>query len=240
MKTLILIIFISFTVISSAQLFEQFKKEALKAVGETDNKIGFTKEEAGEAIKEALSNGTEKVTELVSKDGGFLNNPEIKIPFPEDAKKIKSTLEKIGLKKQVEDVENSINSAAEIASQEAKEVFLKAIMDMSIKDAIKIVKGDDNSATVYLDENTREELTQRFKPIIEKALEKSDATKYWEVATKSYNKVPFTKKVNTDLIDYTNRKALDGLFLMISKEEKKIRENPIEQTTELLKKVFGS
>lgn len=239
MKKILIFSLIIFSFNAYSQLFEALKREAVKAVGEDSEKLGFSKDEAGKAIKEALSKGTEKVTEVVSKDGGYLNNPEIKIPFPKEADKIKKTLTSIGMKKQVQDVEESINKAAELAAVEAKEIFLEAIKDMTISDAVKIVKGRDNAATEYLTDNTSDDLTAKFKPIIKDALDKVEATRYWELATKQYNKVPFTKKVNTNLVDYTNRKALEGLFLMIAKEEKNIRENPVERTTELLKKVFG-
>lgn len=239
MKKILIFSLILFSFNAYSQLFEALKREAVKALGEDSERLGFSKDEAGKAIKEALSKGTEKVTEVVSKDGGYLNNPKIKIPFPKEADKIKKTLTSIGMKKQVQDVEESINKAAELAAVEAKEIFLEAIKDMTINDAVKIVKGQDNAATEYLTDNTSDDLTAKFKPIIKNALDKVDATRYWELATKQYNKVPFTKKVNTDLVDYTNKKALEGLFLMIANEEKSIRENPVERTTELLKKVFG-
>lgn len=243
MKSLIILLvsILTITIALEAQLFETLKREAVKqALDVESTSINFTQDEAAGAIKEALTKGISKGAEQVSKADGFLKNPEIKIPFPEDAKKVETTLRKAGMGKQVDQAVVSINRAAEMASKEAKEVFIQSIKDMSVKDAVKIIKGEDDAATSYLQENTSEELASRFKPIIKTSLEKTDATKNWNTVMKSYNKIPFVKKVNPDLTDYVTQKALDGLFIMIAKEELEIRKDPIARTTDLLKKVFGA
>jgi hypothetical protein len=110
---------------------------------------------------------------------------------------------------------------------------------MSIGDAIGILRGPDTAATSYLKKSTTPQLTVSFKPVIEASLKKTDATKYWKDVFETYNKIPFTKKVNTDLTTYATQKAIDGIFYYVAVEEKNIRKNPAAQATDLLKKVFG-
>lgn len=200
---------------------------------------GFSQEEAANAIKESLIKGTSSGTETVSKTDGYFKRPEIKIPFPEDAKKVEQKLRTIGAGKKVDEVILSINRAAEMAAIEAKPIFITAIKQLTVRDAINIVKGDDDAATKYLDKTTNAILYEKFKPIIVSALEKTNATKHWETVITTYNRIPMIKKVNPDLEDYATKKAIYGLFIMIAKEEKRIRENPAARTTDLLKKVFG-
>ena len=109
---------------------------------------------------------------------------------------------------------------------------------MTINDAFSILNGDDNSATVYLKDQTSSSLYIKFKPIISNAISKVDVTKYWSDLTSAYNKVPFVKPINTDLDDYITKGAMYGLFFLIEQEEKNIRNNPTARTTEILKKVF--
>jgi hypothetical protein len=203
------------------------------------NTSGLSEKDAADGIKEALIKGTNNSTQLVSKLDGYFKNPEIKIPFPKDAKVIETNLRNIGLGKQVDKTVLAINRAAEEAAKEAAPVFIAAVKNMTITDAINIVKGDKNAATKYLEKSTNTELNKKFQPIISKALDKTSATRYWSQVMKSYNKIPFVQKINPDLKEYVTGKAIEGLFLMIAKEELKIREDPLAQTTELLKKVFG-
>ncbi len=200
---------------------------------------GFSQEEAAKAIKESLIKGTSSGTETVSKTDGYFKSPEIKIPFPEDAKKVEQKLRTIGAGKKVDEAILSINRAAEMAAIEAKPIFVTAIKQLTVRDAINIVKGEDDAATKYLNRTTNAILYEKFKPIIVTALEKTNATKHWETVITTYNKIPMIKKVNPDLEDYVTKKAIYGLFIMIAREEKRIRENPAARTTDLLKKVFG-
>ena len=111
---------------------------------------------------------------------------------------------------------------------------------MSVKDGLSILKGEDNAATSYLEESTKDSLYTTFRPIVEKALQTVNITKYWSPLASGYNKIPLTKKVNLDLEDYTTEKAMEGLFKLLALEEKKIREEPAARVSDLLKKVFGA
>lgn len=220
--------------------FGQLNKLKEKAASAGITTGGFSKDEATKALKEALSKGAEKGTDLVSKEDGFNGNPAIKIPFPEEAAEIEKKVRKVpGGNKKCDNVVLSINRSAELAAKEAKEVFIAAIKQMTVSDAIAIVKGEDNAATNYLKKTTTEILVTKFSPIIEKALSTTGATKQWEALMTTYNKIPMTKKVNPDLVDYVSRKAIDGLFQMIEKEEANIRNNDVARSSALLKKVFG-
>lgn len=201
---------------------------------------GFTKEEAANGLKEALIQGTSKGVDLLSKAGGYLKNPEIKIPFPEEAKNVEKKLRAVGLSKQVDEAVESLNRAAEKAAIEAKDIFVGAIKQLTITDAINIVKGDKDAATQFLQRGTTTSLNAKFSPIIESSLQEVGATRHWSTVMGSYNKIPFVKKVNPDLTAYVTQKAIEGLFVMIAKEELNIRENPTARATELLKKVFGN
>jgi hypothetical protein len=231
---LLLLFFMMLPCASDAQLL----KNAKKLFGTSGS--GFTEKEAADGIREALIKGTGESVNLVSIADGYFGNPEIKIPFPEDAKMVESKLRAIGMGKKVDEAILSLNRAAEDAAHEAKPIFVNAIKGMSIGDAIGIVKGENNAATEYLRKTTTPDLRISFKPVIKTSLDKVQATKYWSDLISTYNKIPFVQKVNPDLPDYVTSKAIDGLFVMIAKEEIKIRKDPLARTSDLLKKVFGN
>lgn len=216
----------------------QFFKDARKLLNSKSK--GLTEKDAADGIKEALVNGTGQSVKLVSVLDGYWGNPEIKIPFPPEAKEMESKLRAIGMSKKVDEFNESMNRAAEKAANEAKPIFLAAIKGMTVKDAINIVKGPDNAATIYLKNTTSPELIEKFRPSVKTSLDNVSATKYWSDLITIYNKIPMIKKMNPDLTQYVTQKAIDGLFIMIAKEELKIRKDPLARTSELLKKVFGN
>ena len=207
--------------------------------GTTSSTYTPTTGEINSGLKEALEKATGISAEKLGAKDGYLGNLDVKILFPEEAKNIESTLRSIGLGSMVDQVVTSVNRAAEDAAIEAKPIFTNAIKQMSITDVKNILLGDKNAATSYFNTTTSPELTEKFSPIIDTSLKKTDATKYWSDVITRYNKVPFVKKVDTDLTAYVTKKAIDGLFIEIAKEELKIRESISERTSPLLKKVFG-
>jgi hypothetical protein len=220
------------------QIDAQFLKNAKKLINSKNN--GLTEKDAADGIKEALVNGTGESVKQVSVLNGYWGNPEIKIPFPTEAKEMESKLRTIGMGKKVDEFNESMNWAAEKAASEAKSIFLTAIKEMTVRDAVNIVKGTDNAATMYLKNNTSPQLIDKFQPIIKTSLDNVNATRYWSDLITIYNKIPMVKKMNPDLPQYVTQKAIDGLFIMIAKEELKIRKDPVARTSELLKKVFGN
>ena len=238
MRVLFFMFFSVVTHFTSAQIsLDKLRNSAVKAQ-EAINRANLSESQVTEGLKEALVLGASKSVENTSKSGGFNNNQLIKISFPEDALKMKQGLLKIGMNEQVERFEYVLNEAAEDASNSAKEIFVNAIVNMTIQDAMSILNGEDDAATNYLSNQTSEELFLNFLPVISNSIEKVNLTKYWEKLVHSYNKIPFTKPVNEDLDVYVTNQAIHGLFVMIAIEEKKIRNNPKARVSEILKKVF--
>ncbi|MBK6862026.1 MAG: DUF4197 domain-containing protein [Saprospiraceae bacterium] len=196
-------------------------------------------DDVANGLKEALSKGTNKGTELLSQKDGYFKSI-YKIMLPEDAKKVCDKLRPVpGFASIEEDVIEKLNRAAEDAAIKAKPIFLGAIKSMSIADAWNILKGKDNAATQYLQSTTTDPLYAEFKPIITESMEKVGAIQVWSSAVSKYNQIPFVKKANPDMTDYVTRKALEGLFKKIEEEEKDIRHNLSSRTSDLLKKVFS-
>jgi hypothetical protein len=191
-------------------------------------------------LKEALEIGTKKAVEIVSQKNGYFKNKEIFIPLPDDLEKVAKKLRSIGLKKDVDRFIEDMNHAAEKAAEGAVKIFIDAIKEMTLKDARKILEGADNAATKYFEDKTRNKLFDVFFPVVKKAMDKLGVTKLYKFLIDSYNAIPGVKKAKYDLDSYITNRALDGLFFMLAREEKKIRKDPAARVTDLLKKVFGS
>ena len=202
---------------------------------------GLSQDDIAAGLKQALNNGVQKATAKLAAVDGFYGNSAVKVLMPPEAQKVEQKLRSLGMNKQVDDAILSMNRAAEDAAKTAAPIFVKAIKNMSIQDAFKILKGSDTAATAtgYLRANTNTAVTEAFRPVIDTSLKKVDATKYWNTLFSAYNQLPFVKKVNTDLVAYVTEKALYGIFLQIAGEEQLIRKDPAARTTDILKKVFG-
>ena len=198
----------------------------------------LTTTEVTKGLKEALTLGTRKSTGLVSQLDGYFKNPEIKIPFPPDVQLVETKMRALGMGAQVDQFVLSLNRAAEDAAKEAAPIFVTAIQKMTIEDAFGILKGEPDAATQYLKRTTSPQLKEKFAPIVKNSLNKVNATKYYTDLVGYYNRIPFVSKVNPDLTAYATDMAIQGLFVMIAKEEKNIRKDPLARTTDLLKKVF--
>jgi hypothetical protein len=191
-------------------------------------------------LKEALSIGTGNAVTSGSKLDGYFANQAIKILLPDSIQKVAEVLRKVGYQKQVDDFILSMNRAAENAAPKARQFFVNAIKEMSIQDAIKILRGNDTAATEYFKSKTFEKLYTAFKPPVSESMDKVGVTKSYKNMMGTYTKsVPFVKTESVDLDHYVTTKSLDGLFYMIGQEEKQIRTNPAARVTDLLKTVFG-
>ena len=199
----------------------------------------LTAAEVAEGLKEALVAGISKGADITSQLDGYYKNPEIKIPFPPDVKKVEDRLRQLGLGNKVDEFVMTLNRGAEDAAKEAKPIFINAIRQMTIDDAFGILRGQPDAATQFLKRTTSAQLKERFKPVIQNSLNKVSATKYYGDLVNTYNKIPLVEKVNPNLDDYATDLAIQGLFTMVAKEEKNIRENPVARTTDLLRRVFG-
>ena len=199
----------------------------------------LTNSDIASGLKEALQVGISKGSDQASAVDGYFKNPLLKIAFPPEAQKVATTLRELGLNKQVDQFELSMNRAAEDAAKKAKPVFIKAITSMSIQDAVGILQGQKDAATQYLRRTSGQQLVTEFTPIIDSTLKKNNATRYYSDLVNTYNKVPFVQKVNPNLTEYATGKAVDGLFVLVAQEEAQIRENPTARVTDLLKRVFS-
>lgn len=214
-----------------------------KQVDEVTSKVGGKKslsnDEIIQGLKEALTVGSKNSSDIASRVDGYYKNPNIKIPFPQEAQKVETKLRQIGMNKQVDEFVVTLNRAAEDAAKQAAPVFGAAVRNMTIGDGLKILNGSNDAATVYLKNTTTAELTNKFLPIIRQSLEKVQVTKYWNPLITTYNRIPMVEKQNPNLENYVTQKALEGLFFLVSQEELKIRQDPAARITDILKKVFG-
>jgi len=208
------------------------------------NKISpavVTEEEAGKGIKEALTQGVTIAVLNLNKKDGFFGSEFYKVLLPPDAKKVETTLRRIGLGSQVDKAVLAINRGAEDAVGSAKPIFIDAIKEMTLSDALGIVRGNKYAATQYFKQKTSDKLVAAFTPSVKTSLDKTYATKYYSDIVNTYNALPTSfDKANPDLTSYVVGKAVDALFDQVAQQEAEIRANPLARTTEILKKVFGS
>jgi len=212
-------------------------------------------------LKEALKVGVDYAVKTLGENNGYLNNSLVKIPLPENLQKAETLIRKAGGEQIANDLINSMNKAATNAAPKTADIFLSAIEKMSLDDAKKILNGDENAATDYFKTNTTKSLKEMIKPIIQETMAQNSVARYYDTFNnyyKQYGKeyvenssvmnlakgfgvdsyLPSSSEENLD--DYVTQKAIDGLFTMIAKKEAAIRANPVEQTTSILKQVFGN
>ena len=191
-------------------------------------------------LKEALEIGTGNAVDIVSKLDGYYKNPKIKIPLPKTVQKVEKVMRAMGYGPEVDEFSRTMNRAAEQAAPEAKTLFWNAIKEITFEDARTILKGGDNEATLYFEDKTRGRLHELFMPIVHTAMEGVGVTRAYQELYASLSNIPFADRLNLDLDEYVTEKALDGLFYMVSEEERKIRKDPAARVTRLLRDVFGS
>ncbi len=243
MKKLTIIFLIGISIsFSSCDILMQVLEQA-------STETNLTQSEVVKGLKEALSIGAVSSVKVLNTTNGYFKDNAVKILLPNEAKVISENIKKIpGVgQKTIDDLVLRINRSAEDAAKEAKPIFINAISSMSIQDGMSILKGNNTAATTYLKNKTYNKLLSSFKPKINTSLNKKlvgniSTNKAWTQITTTYNKVaPFIgkPKVNTNLADYVAKKALNGLFLKVADEEKKIRANPYNYVSDIIKKVFG-
>ncbi len=212
-------------------------------VSNKGNAPALTNDEVISGLKEALQVGIKNSVELTSITDGFLKNETIRLPFPQDAIKVREKAIEFGLSGQVEKFETTLNRAAEEATKEALPIFKEAILTMSVQDGFTILKGGDGAATKFLKDQTTAKLVTAFSPKVKEATSKVKLTESWTPIINRYNQAMTLtggQKLNPDLDAYITEKAITGLFFMVEKEENKIRKDPAARVTDILMKVFGS
>ncbi|WGF91192.1 DUF4197 domain-containing protein [Aequorivita marisscotiae] len=190
-------------------------------------------------LRQALNFGIEKQVSKLTKENGFYSNKLVKIMLPAELQKVDQTLRDIGLGSLADQGIKALNRAAEDAVKEATPIFVTAVKQITFTDAKNILLGPDNAATNYLEQRTNTALYAKFNPVIKRSFSKVGADQIWTNIINRYNAVPFVAKVNPDLTDYVTNEALNGVYKMISIEEKDIRNNIAARTTTLLRQVFA-
>jgi hypothetical protein len=246
MKSKIVIALFIGSSICSCDVLNEAANQALEGVNTNETNTeqpALSNAEVISGLREALNIGIENSVKSTSVMDGFLNNSEIRLPFPPDAQKVKDKAIEFGLDAQVEKFETTLNRAAEEASKEALNIFVNAIKNMTLEDGFSILNGGSGAATKFLKDQTKSELQQAFLPKVKSAISKVKLTEYWNPIITKYNtfaKFKGLEEINPDLDLFVTQKAIDGLFVMVEKEEDKIRLDPLARVTDLLSKVFGS
>lgn len=200
----------------------------------------LTSSEAASGLKAALVQGAEKAVAQLGQVNGFLGNPKVKIPLPEHLQRAEKTMRFLGMGKQADELVLRMNRAAEEAVPHAKELLVNSVKQMSITDAKNILTGGDDAATQYFRKTTSEPLAQKFRPIVQKAMQDVSLAQQYNEVTKLGQRYGLVKKEQASLEDYITQKTLDGVYLVMAEEEKKIRKDPVGQASKLLQKVFGA
>ena len=201
---------------------------------------GLSESDAALGVRAALERGASSAVSLLGRNGGFLDNPKVRIPLPGFLADAAKLLKSLGQGARVEELETAMNRAAELAVPQAKTLLVSAVKSMSVEDARRIVTGGDDSVTQFFAGKTRQPLSVKFLPIVTRATERVQlADKYNAVAGKAAG-MGLVKKQDANIQQYVTGKALDGLYLMIGEEERKIRRDPVATGSAILKTVFGS
>ena len=209
-------------------------------VGTGTSPVSITQAEASQGIKQALEQGIARGITTLNVEDGFFGNQAYKIFLPAEAQRVENTLRQLGMGAMVDKAIVQINRGAENAGGFARPIFTEAITEMTITDAINILRGPNDAATQYFREKTTAKLKTAFAPVIQSSLEKFSATKYYSDVVNTYNNFPTTiNKINPDLQAHVVDKAVAALFDQVAKEEANIRANPVARTTEILRRVFG-
>ncbi|WLH47399.1 DUF4197 domain-containing protein [Pseudomonas beijingensis] len=200
----------------------------------------LSQQDATGGLKDALTQGAQVAVKQLGTPGGFSNNPEVKIELPGKLGKVASKMKAFGMGEQVDQLETSMNQAAEAAVVQAQPILVNAVKNMSVSDAKGILSGGNDSATQYLNKSSREQIRAKFLPIVKQATDKVGlAQKYNAFAGQAATFGVLDAK-SANIENYVTEQALDGLFEMIGKQEATIRQNPAAAATSLAKKVFGT
>ena len=200
----------------------------------------FSSDQVTQGIKEALGKGLQHAMSTLGQPGGFLTNLNVKIPIPDKLQLIEKGLRAINQGQYADQCITTMNQAAEQAVPAAADVFVASLKNMSVEDAKSILSGPQDAATQYFRKATEAELTTKFSPIVQQAMTKCGTTAaYQQLLDKAKVVTPLFSNPSLDLNAYVTGKAMDGLFKVVAEEEKRIRENPVARSTDLLKSVFG-
>lgn len=237
-KIILLLALLPLSYTADAQILKKLT-DKIQSTTQSKNSGLLSQTDIASGLKEALNKGVEKQVVKLTQVDGFYKNEMVKILMPEELQKVDKTLRSMGMGSLADEGLKVMNRAAEDAVKEATPIFVNAIKGMSFTDAKNILLGNDTAATTYLQTSTSTSLYAKFNPVIKSSFEKVGADKVWSGIISQYNGLPLVKKVNPDLTDYVTNEAMEGVFKMISVEEKDIRGNLNSRSSDLLKKVFA-
>ena len=192
-----------------------------------------------QGLKEALNQGVTKGVASLARTDGFFGDALLKILFPPEARQVESRLRQLGLNNMVDQAILKINRAAEDAAGGAKNIFVNAITQMTVNDAMGILMGEKNACTQYLQRTTSSQLFNSFNPVVRSSLNKVGALDAWNSVITRYNQIPMVQRVEPNLDNYVTNKTMDGVFHMVEKEERNIRLNPAARASDLMRRVFA-
>lgn len=201
---------------------------------------GISQQDSSRALKQALTQGASAAVASLGRTDGFLGNPKVRIPLPENLQKAEKLMRKLGMGKRADELITTMNRAAEAAVPEAKELLVDAVRQMTLQDARAILAGGDDSATQYFKRTTSGPLAEKFLPIVKKATAKVKLAEKYNRYARQAAKLGLLEEKDASLEDYVTQKTLDGLFFMVAEEERAIRQNPVGAASSLARKVFGA
>ena len=204
------------------------------------NLAGITNQDAVQALKDALVQGSNKAVAQLSAPNGFFGNPQVKIPLPDTIRRVESGLRMLGMGRQADELVASMNHAAEMAVREATPLLVSSVKSMSVSDAKGILTGPDDAATQYFKRTTSDALTQRFLPIVKEMTAKVQLAQQYNSLAGQAAQLGLISKEDSNIDVYVTHKALDGLYLVIAEQERSIRRDPMGAATSIAKKVFSS
>ena len=200
----------------------------------------LSQKDATGGLKDALTQGAQVAVKQLGTPGGFSNNPDVKIELPGKLGKVASKMKAFGMGEQVDQLETSMNQAAEAAVVQAQPILVNAVKNMSVSDAKGILSGGNDSATQYLNKSSREQIRAKFLPIVKQATDKVGVAQKYNAFAGQAAAFGVLDANSANIENYVTEQALDGLFEMIGKQEATIRQNPAAAATSLAKKVFGT
>ncbi|MFG0722219.1 DUF4197 domain-containing protein [Pseudomonas sp. GLN_6] len=200
----------------------------------------LTQSDASGGLKDALTQGAKVAVQQLGKPGGFSNNPDVRIELPGNLGKAAKTMKMMGMGAQVDQLEASMNKAAEAAVPQAQALLVDSVKKMTVQDAKSILSGPQDSATQYLNKTSREQIRAKFLPIVKQATDQVGLAKQYNSFAGQAASFGVIDAKSANIENYVTEQALDGLFAMIAEQEASIRENPAGAATSLAKKVFGA
>ena len=212
----------------------------LKSIGGSDGTGTLSNADISAGLKEALRIATQDVVSQLGRTNGFADDSAVHIPLPKQLDTVRTALATVGMSQSLDELDLKLNRAAELATPKAKALFLDTISQMTFTDVQNIYKGPGDAATRYFEKKMTPDLTKAMQPIISGSLSQVGAIQTYDRIMGQYESLPFVPDVKADLTSYVTTKALDGIFYYVAKEEAAIRQDPVRQTTDLLKRVFGS